>query len=255
MTRLRSDITPLTPTAYETYERCPRAYYCREMLGVPASDAAPSNDQGLLVHDMLCRVHETGSCHDTAHVVDVLTGHGADTEAVRELIARHAHRCPSTAADRSVHEHVLARFHRMPRPMFMATARIDAIWVHDGLLDARDYKTGRCWHERVCDVPAAKVQTFVLGRAAQRRGLRLRLRYEFLQPEVDEDPEPWEPDEDDLAFVTEELRSAVERMLSHDDWPGIADPAVCGTCQFRSICRDSAARGESSWPVLATSEQ
>ena len=91
--------------------------------------------------------------------------------------------------------------------MFMATARIDALWIHDGLLDARDYKTGRLWHTRVCDVPAAKVQAYVLGRAAQRRGLRMRLRYEYLQPEVDEDPEPWEPDDDDLLAVEEELRA------------------------------------------------
>ena len=156
---------------------------------------------------MLWRVHATGSCHDTDHVADVLAGHGADSEAVRELIARHAQRCPSAAADASAHEYELARFHRMPRPMFMATARIDALWVHDGLLDARDYKTGRLWHTRVCDVPAAKVQAYVLGRAAQRRGLRLRLRYEYLQPEIDEDPEPWEPDDDDLLAVEEELRA------------------------------------------------
>ena len=90
--------------------------------------------------------------------------------------------------------------------MFMATARIDAIWIHDGLLDARDYKTGSLWHTRVCDVPAAKVQAFVLAPVARQRGLQLRLRYEYLQPEIDEDPEPWDPDVDDLEAVEEELR-------------------------------------------------
>jgi hypothetical protein len=248
--RLLPDIPTLTPTGFDTFARCPRAFLTRELLGVPASDAAPSNDQGLLVHDMLWRVHETGSCHDAAHVRDVLTGHGADSEAVREMVARHARRCPSAAAGASAHEHELARFHRLPRPMFMATARIDALWVHDGLLDARDYKTGRKWHDRVCDAPAAKVQAFVLGRAARRRGLRLRLRYEYLQPEVDDDPEPWEPDDEDLAVVEEELRVAVERMWSFDDWPGVGEADVCATCQYRSICRDSAAPSEPVWPVL-----
>ena len=112
-------------------------------------------------------------------------------------------------------------------------------------------RPGGCWHTRVCDVPAAKVQAYVLGRAAQRRGLRLRLRYEYLQPEIDEDPEPWEPDDDDLIAVEEELRRAVERMWNYDDWPGVNDADVCRTCQYRSICRDSAAPGEPSWPVLA----
>jgi hypothetical protein len=253
--RLRADITPLTPTGYATFERCPRAFYTRELLGVPASDPAPSNDQGLLVHDMLCRIHEHGSCQDHVHVGDVLVAHGADSEAVRELIARHARRCPSRAAESSAHEHSLARFHRLPAPMFMATARIDALWVHDGLLDARDYKTGRLWHARVCDVPAAKVQVFVLGRAARRRGLRLRLRYEYLQPEIDDDPEAWDPDDDDLAIVEEELRSTVERMWALDDWVGVGETDVCRTCQYRSICRDSATPGEPSWPALGTDDE
>lgn len=252
MTRLRSQITPLTPTGYETFERCPRAYYCREMLGIPASDTAPSSDQGLLVHDMLWRVHEAGSCHDDDHVRDVLIGHGADSDAIRALVARHAQRCPSASSERAAHEQTLARFHRQPAPMFMATARIDALWVHDGMLDARDYKTGHLWHTRVCDVPAAKVQAFVLGAAARRRGLRLRLRYEYLQPEVDEDPEPWDLDDDDLERVEAELRATVAAMWSLDDWPGVAQADVCGRCQYRSICRDSAAPGEPSWPVLST---
>src|SRR4029077_788244 len=144
-----------------------------------------------------------GSCRDNAYVADVLAGHGADDDHLRQLVERHSQRCPShaTAAGREApgaHEQTLARFHRQPQPMFMATARIDAIWVHDGLLDARDYKTGRLWHERVADVPAAKVQAFVLDQAARRRGLRLRLRYEYLSADVLDDPDAWEPDPDDM---------------------------------------------------------
>lgn len=251
--RLLPDIVPVTPSAYEDFTRCRRLHYCGHLLGIPPSDPAPANDQGLLVHDMLWRIHATGSCHDGAHVDDVLAAHGASSDAVRELVGRHARRCPSHGAERSAHEQELARFHRLPPPMFMATARIDAIWVHDGLLDARDYKTGSPWHTRVADVPAARVQAFVLGVAAARRGLRLRLRYEYLQPEVDDDPEPWEPDDDDLALVEEELRAAVEAMWRERDWRGVGEPDVCGRCRYRSICRDSAAPGEPSWPVLSMS--
>jgi len=254
MRRPLGDIVSLTPTGFDTFLHCPRAFYLREVLGVPASDAGPTNDQGLLVHDMLAHVHMTGSCHDTSHVAAVLDAHAVDSDIMRELVARHAQRCPSAAAERAAHEHTLARFHRMPKPMFMATARIDACWVHDGLLDARDYKTGNLWHSRVCDVPAARVQAFVLGRAAQRRGLRLRLRYEYLQPEIDDDPEPWEPDDDDLVAVEEELRDAVARMHGYDDWPGVGEADACRTCRFRSICRDSATPGEPSWAVLTALE-
>ena len=138
--------------------------------------------------------------------------------------------------------------------MFMATARIDAVWVHDGLLDARDYKTGGLWHDRVADVPAAKVQAFVLAEAARKRGLRLRLRYEYLSADVADDPDPWEPDPDDLAAIEEELRAAVERMRTNDDWTGVADANVCSRCSYRSICRDSVTPGEAAWPVLASGD-
>ncbi|HWS45844.1 MAG TPA: PD-(D/E)XK nuclease family protein [Acidimicrobiia bacterium] len=251
--RLLPDIVSITPSAYEDFTRCPRLLYCGTLLGVPASDPAPSSDHGLLVHDMLWKIHTSGSCHDDAHVADVLAAHGFDTASVRDSIARHARRCPSQAAQGHAHEHDFARFHRAPAPMFMATARIDAVWVHDGLLDARDYKTGRRFTERVADIAAAHVQAFTLGNAARARGLRLRLRYEYLQAEVDEDPEPWEVDDDTLADVEEELRAAVARMWEGDDWRGVADADVCRTCRYRSICRDSAAPGEPSWPVLMES--
>ena len=43
------------------------------------------------------------------------------------------------------------------------------------------------------------------------RGLRLRVRYEHLAAEVLDDPEPWEPSDDDLAAVEAELVATVER--------------------------------------------
>ena len=151
----------------------------------PASDPAPSNDQGLLVHDMLWRVHEhrllprrrprRATCWSgTAPTATRCASSSRGTPPV-PVGGRRRRSRTSTSSRASTGSRA---------PMFMATARIDAIWVHDGLLDARDYKTGRCWHTRVCDVPAAKVQAFVLGRAANRHaGCELRLRYEYLQPE------------------------------------------------------------------------
>jgi hypothetical protein len=150
--RLLADVVSLTPSNYEDFTRCARLFYNAALLGIPASDAAPSTDQGLLVHDMLWKVHEAGSCNDDANVVDVLQSHGAESPGVREMIARHARRCPSAASERGAHEQGLAAFHKTPPPMFMATARIDAIWIHDGVLDARDYKTGGRFADRVADI-------------------------------------------------------------------------------------------------------
>ena len=51
--------------------------------------------------------------------------------------------------------------------------------------------------------------------------------------------------------IEEAIRSVVERMRGNE-WKGVADAALCSHCSYRSICRDSAARGEPTWPVLAT---
>jgi len=249
--RLLPDIVSITPSNFDDFVQCERRFLNRHLLGLPASDPGPANANGLLAHDMLRLIHDGGSCRDTAHVTDILEGHGADDDYVRQLVDRHATRCPSRESDSSAHEHTFARFHKLPPPMFMATARIDAVWVHDGLLDARDYKTGKLWYDRVADVPAAKVQAFVLAQAAHRRGLRLRLRYEFLSADVVDDPDPWEPDPEDLAAIEEQLRAAVERMSKTDDWKGVAEQNLCSHCVYRSICRDSVTKGEAAWPVLA----
>jgi hypothetical protein len=132
----------------------------------------------------------------------------------------------------------------------MMTARLDALWVHNGVLDVRDYKSGHRWYDHIADDPRAKVQAWVAARLADEHGLRLRLRYEHLATEVDDDPEPWEPDTDDLAAIEEELRQAVEAIQSESDWNGINDEVICRGCRYRSICPDSAAHSEPLWPMV-----
>ena len=193
--RLLPDIVSVNPSNYDDFVQCERRYLNKHLLGVPASDPGSPNATGLLAHDMLRLIHDTGSCADTDHVTDVLGGHGADDDHIRQLVARHADRCPSNDADGAAHEHTFARFHKLPPPMFMATARIDAVWIHDGLLDARDYKTGGLHYHRVADVPAAKVQAFVLapGRGAGATSAS-GCATSSCNPDVIDDPDPWEPD-------------------------------------------------------------
>jgi hypothetical protein len=243
-------IVSVTPTGFEAWTRCPRLFLLGQLVGVPPSDTVPAPDRGLLVHELLRVLHEGGSCHDDARVEDALASYGIADDLHRTMFRRHAARCPGTF-ETDAHECDLARFHRDPAPMFMASARIDAIWVHDGILDARDYKTGQKWHDRVADDPSAQVQAFVLAPHAQRRGLRLRLRYEYLAPEIDEDPEPFEPADDDLETIVERIHGAVAAMWEQDDWRGCGDAVVCRTCRYRSICPDSATPGEPQWPALA----
>jgi hypothetical protein len=171
------------------------------------------------------------------HVTEVLDAHGADAR-LRDEVEHHRRRCPRPA-EALGHELDLARFHRAPWPPFMATARLDAVWIHDGVLDARDYKTGKVWYPRVADDPRALVQAWVLGPVAERLGLRLQLRYEHLAAEVVDDPEAWELGPDELDSVEEHLRGHVERMQAEADWRGVAEESICRLCRYRSICPDS----------------
>ncbi|MGH8983314.1 MAG: PD-(D/E)XK nuclease family protein [Acidimicrobiia bacterium] len=247
--RLLGDIVPLSASSLDTWLRCRREFLAAQLLGMPESDDGFSPDQGLLVHDLLRHVHQQGSCGDRDHIAGVLAAHQLEgSGAIAGFIERHARRCPPDAGA-GEHEVERARFHRLPPPMFMATGRIDAIWRHRGLLDARDYKTGRPFTERVADDPRARLQAWLLAPLARREGVRLRLRYEFLAAEVDDDPEPFEPEDEELEAIEEELRAVVGAIRAEDRFEGVGDATVCGRCRFRSMCRDSAAPGVPVWPV------
>jgi RecB family exonuclease len=250
--RLLPEILPLSASALETWRRCPREYFDAHVLGLPESDAGRAPDYGNLVHAMLERIHRDGSCRDVSHVEEVLALHGIPSDdAVAGAVARHAQRCPSPV-EHERHELETARFHRRPPPMFMATGRLDAVWQHDGLLEVRDYKTGSLVTERTAEDPRARLQAWLAAPIAERRGLRIRVRYEYLAPEVADDPEPFEPDAEDLEAIGEELRgvaAAIRAAASAGEFQGVAEHEVCGTCRYRSICRDSAAPGVPTWPT------
>ena len=65
----------------------------RALLNLPESDRQDGTSHGLLLHKLLHLVHRTGSCHDAAHVDDVLGAHQADPRTVDE-VRRHGERCP-----------------------------------------------------------------------------------------------------------------------------------------------------------------
>ncbi len=242
---LVASVLSVTPTNLESWHRCPREWRNREVLGLPASDPVEGASHGLFVHDLLRLVHQTGSCHDEHHVDDVLALHGSDPRAADE-VRRHAERCPPGATSVG-HELDWVRASGEP-PVFVATARLDAVWEHDGILDVRDYKTGAAPDYPLRDDRRARLQAWVAAAHAAQRGLRLRVRYEHLSVDATADPEPWEPDDDEIRAIEAELRDTVRAMRAEREFTGVHDPDVCGRCRYRSICPDSAARGEPSWP-------
>jgi hypothetical protein len=250
----KGDLLPgilhVTPTALDTWRRCPREWRDHQLFGIPASDTDPGGVHGQQLHDALHMIHVEGSCHDLEHVGDVLVRRALDhDDRLWGEIERHATRCPDPA-EAVGHEVTRARFSSHPTTPFMATARIDALWVHDGLLDARDFKSGQVWSERVADDKQARLQAWILAPLADARGLRLRISFEHLAAEVVDDPEPFEPDADDLAAIEDEVRREVAAIRGTTEFVGIADPELCGRCRYRSICPDSATPGVPVWPTV-----
>jgi hypothetical protein len=240
-------ILSVTPTGLDAWHRCVREWRNAYVLSVPSSDVDSGAVHGQQVHDLLRLIHQSGSCHDPAHVGAVLEANGFEHNArVHSELTNHTRRCPANAIPVG-HEITRARFHRKPMPPFMATARFDALWEHNGVLDARDYKTGRVWSDDLAGDRQARLQAWVLAPLATARGLRLRISFEHLSPEVVDDPEPFEPEADDLDEIEEELRAVVADMRAETAFVGIADLETCRHCRFRSICPESAAPSEPTW--------
>jgi PD-(D/E)XK nuclease superfamily len=250
----KADLLPgilhVTPTGLDTWRRCAREWRDHQLFGIPASDTDPGGVHGQQLHDALHMIHVEGSCHDLEHVGDVLVRRGLDhDDRLWGEIERHTVRCPSPS-EAVGHEITRARFSSHPTTPFMATARIDALWVHDGLLDARDFKSGQVWSERVADDKQARLQAWILAPLAAARGLRLRIAFEHLAPEVVDDPEPFEPDADDLAAIEDDVRREVAEIRTTNEFVGVNDPEVCKHCRYRSICPDSALPGVPVWPTV-----
>lgn len=249
--RLLPDLPTIGPTSLDDWDRCPRLYLDRHVLRLPPSDTGHQTGLGNLVHDLLRLLHDHGDCHDDASVSDLLNAHGLEPRgSVGLMLERHARRCPSPA-EHAKHEREVVRRHAKPAPVWIGVGRLDAIWMHDGLLDVRDYKTGGRRAGELSEDPRARMQAWLAAPLAARNGLRIRVRYEYLAPEIDEDPEPFEPEPDDLERIEAEITHEVERIAraaASLDFPGVADPDTCRTCGYRSVCPDSAAPGAPTWP-------
>ncbi len=247
--RLLADIVALSPSALDDWQRCPRLYLNRHILGLPASDGGATAQTGNLVHDLLRYLHGLGDCHDPALRLATLENHGVDDHpTVGTMLDHHAARCP-VGATAVGHELEVVRLSRLGR-VWIGSGRLDAVWIHDGILDVRDYKTGRVRDGDLADDARAQFQAWLAQPLAP--DLQIRVRYEYLSETADLDPLEYEPDADDLARVERELGATVDAIrdaASRSEFAGVRENETCRMCSYRSICPDSAVAGEPTWPL------
>lgn len=233
-------VVPLTPTSVETWASCPRWYRARHVLNLPGWPMGPKGRMGLLVHERLALLHSAGACsmasdrRTEAAMID-----GQLSHELLGYLNRHASRCPTKGVSIG-HELPLAELLGRGSKATMISARVDAVWIYNGMLDCRDYKTGPVRNARVQDDIGGRLQALALAPLADRLGLRLRLRFEHLGEGTVEDPEPFEPDSDDLETLQVEFADLAQ-TIDRSDFGGVADPLVCIRCPFHFACPDSAA--------------
>jgi hypothetical protein len=174
---------------------------------------------------------------------------GVDAGRTLGFLERHARRCPRGAASVG-QERELARAWFGARPALMVTGTIDAIWSHGDLLDARDYKCGMPQVAALRESAEARVQAWLLAPVAEELGLQLRLRHEHLSPDATDDPDPYEPDAEDLQEISEELVGIAAAVGAEREWRGVSGEAVCRICSYRSVCPDDASRRLDQAPGL-----
>lgn len=86
--------------------------------------------------------------------------------------------------------------------------------------------------------PRPGVQAWLLARLAAERGLRFELGYGCLGEDGGDDPEPFEPEEEDLKDI-ERWIGEIGAAIAASDFQGVADPLVCRRCSLSRACPDA----------------
>lgn len=232
-------VLALSPSAVELWHRCPRAFRARHLLALPGSDRFDDGAVGVRVHRLLEDLHAHGPCTSGEEVRAFLAGRlrlGDPADAhVAELVQRHVPRCPQGATSAG-HERTLVRVEASDWPLLVVTGRLDAMWVVGGALEVRDYKTGKGPPTPLALDPAAQVQAWLAAPLAESMGLDLRVRYELLSPESDDDLAPWSPADEDLDAIGARLRAIAVRLGDGREVDSCESPAVCDRCEYRTVC-------------------
>jgi hypothetical protein len=235
-------IIKLSPSGTENWHECHRLYLNKKLLGVPASDADTGVFVGLDTHRVLEELHSHSRCSDDDHLEALLhETPGEHASAIKHHVERHRLQCPAgPSTDWGCHEHTAVRASLRTTPRWVVSAKLDAVWAHDGILDVRDYKTGRPIEHDLSDDIATRLQAFVIAPVAEKHSLRLRLSHENLAPGAPGDRDWWEPEAEDLESIRGDLNRLAAEIAAEVSFDGVADSYFCSSCSYRSICPDTA---------------
>ena len=176
------------------------------LFGIPASDTDPGTVHGQQMHDVLRFVHEQGSCRDAAHVDDVLVAHGFDdNDRMRGRTGAAHRRCPSPATRSATRSH--ARASRTTRPRRSWRRRGSTRCGCTTACSTRaTTRPGRCGATASPTTRRRGCRRGCSRRSPRRAVSACGSRSSTSTPRCVDDPEPFEPDADDLLAIEAELR-------------------------------------------------
>jgi CRISPR/Cas system-associated exonuclease Cas4 (RecB family) len=222
-----------------------RAYYTHvlglrggEPNGADTSDLDHTTLIGREAHEELHARHLDGADHDAVGIIreDAVMDPSV-VNMVERAVTNHQLLCPGNDGSSYLGGELDLRWF-IKRKLILVRGRIDALWQGtDGVIEVRDYKTGRTAPDAIADDPAPGIYGLLVR--AQRPEVEVRVVYELLGGDS---PRPFEID------VTIELQrqsvqlilDMVERLRRDRMFAPNPLPVRCRSCPFTRSCPEGA---------------
>jgi CRISPR/Cas system-associated exonuclease Cas4 (RecB family) len=236
----------ISPWRLKEDAACPRRAYYTHVLALRSNgagmiDGFDADDTTLIgreAHAELHARHLDGADHDAVGIVrDDAVMDPSVVTMVERAVSNHRALCPSIDGATYLAGELDLRWF-IKRKLILVRGRVDALWRGtDGVLEVRDYKTGRTAPDTIADDPAPGIYGLLVR--AQWPDVEVRVVYELLSGDS---PRPFEID------VTVELQrqsiqlilDMVERLRRDRTFPPNPLPVRCQRCPYTRSCPEGA---------------
>jgi RecB family exonuclease len=241
-----SHVLTLNVSRINDFQRCRRMFFLRWVLRLTGDDPLDTDASwiGSTTHEALHTLHRPGrfAHHETDPHGELHDAVSTDPR-VGAMIRTHTLLCPGGQVDYLAGE-IEARW-LIARKSVLLTGRFDALWRYpDGVVEVRDYKTGRCPDSLDHDLGAAiyllLAANFPGSRTPEGDLRPIRVVYEALaSPEGRAVSVVASPDL--LRDAFNEIVGLAEHIRKEKSFPASPSLATCRSCSFRNVCPASAA--------------
>jgi RecB family exonuclease len=234
-------VLTLSASRIRDFQRCRRMFFMAHILRLPGDSSTDSDAAfvGSTTHEVLYDIHKLGT-QVQDHKSSAVPGEEVYVDPRAEsLIRSHINICPSENAEYLGGE-LDARW-LIVRKQVLLTGRFDALWLYpDGVIEIRDYKTGRCPDSLDGDLGAAIYLLLAINtpHARTKRVHTVRVVYESLA-----NPEgrtvTLNATKSLLREAYDEVTHMAKLIREEKSFPPNPSGSNCRTCAYRGTCPSS----------------